>query len=168
MLMFWDALREVARRRQDKKSKIPSRNDCFSAKKKQKRNFIQKTKQEYLQKKKKKNILKMSERFLSKFCYCSEIWHSIFEFISASDILHLFFLFFCVGEFFAESIQRCLFEVCKYFARVGVHFFTQHFNHPIIGFFLFYSVAVHKQKEEQNRSTLHGLCKFDERFLATI
>ena len=32
--------------------------------------------------------------FLSKFCYCSEIWHSIFELISASDILHLFFFIF--------------------------------------------------------------------------
>ena len=32
MLMFWDALREAARRRQDKKSNIPSPNDCFSAK----------------------------------------------------------------------------------------------------------------------------------------
>ena len=58
MLMFWDALREAAKRRQDKKSNIPSRNDCFSAKKKQKRNFIQKTKKEYLQKKKEKKHTK--------------------------------------------------------------------------------------------------------------
>ena len=32
MLMFWDALREAARRRQDKESNIRSPNDCFSAK----------------------------------------------------------------------------------------------------------------------------------------
>ena len=95
MLMFWDALREAARSRQDKKSNIPSPNDCFSAKKKQKRNFIQKTKKEYLQKK--NNIPKISKRFLFKFCYCSEIWHSIFELISASDILHLFFFHFFVS-----------------------------------------------------------------------
>ena len=33
MLMFWDALREAAMRRQDKNSNILSPNDCFSAKK---------------------------------------------------------------------------------------------------------------------------------------
>ena len=55
MLMFRDALREAARRRQDKKSNIPSRNDCFSAKKKQKRNFIQKTKKIFTEKKEKKH-----------------------------------------------------------------------------------------------------------------
>ena len=102
MLMLWDALRQAARRRQDKKSNIPSRNDSFSAKKKQKRNFIHKTKKEYLQKKKEKNKPKMSKSFLSKFCYCSEIWHSIFEFISASDILHLFCYFFVSGALGAQ------------------------------------------------------------------
>ena len=41
----------------------------------------------------------------------------------------------CVGEFLAESIQRSLFKVCQYFARVGVRFVTQHFNHSFIVFF---------------------------------
>ena len=57
MLMFWDALREAARRRQDKKSNIFSPNDCFSAKKKQKRNFIQKTKKNNYRKKTYQNSL---------------------------------------------------------------------------------------------------------------
>ena len=52
MLMFWDALREAARRRQDKKSNIPSPNDCFSAKN-TKTEFYSEDKNEYLQKKKK-------------------------------------------------------------------------------------------------------------------
>ena len=124
MLMFWDALREAASRRQDKKSNIPSRNDRFSAKKKQKRNFIQKTKKEYLQKKKKKNILKMSKRFISKFCYCSEIWHSIFEFISASDILHLFFIFSYRGRLEHNNpavswtyLNFCIFESFSKFRK---------------------------------------------------
>ena len=49
-------------------------------------------------KKKKKNIPKISKRFLSKFCYRSEIWHSVFKLISASDILHLFLYFLVSGR----------------------------------------------------------------------
>ena len=64
--------------------------------KKTKTEFYSEDKKEELQKKE-KNIRKISKRFLSKFCYCSEIWHSIFELISASDILHLFFYFFVSG-----------------------------------------------------------------------
>ena len=54
MLMFWDALREATRRRQDKKSNIPSPNDCFSAKN-TKTEFYSEDKKEYLQKKRKKH-----------------------------------------------------------------------------------------------------------------
>ena len=66
--------------------------------KKQKRNFIQKTKKN----KYKKTIPKISKRFLSSFCYWSEIWHSIFELISALDILHMFFLIFRIGALGAQ------------------------------------------------------------------
>ena len=58
MLMFSDALREAARRRQDKKSNIPSRNDCFSAKKKTKTEFYSEDKKKNIyRKKRKKNCL---------------------------------------------------------------------------------------------------------------
>ena len=58
MLMFWDALREAARRRQDKKSNIPSRNDCFSAKKKTKTEFYSEDKKRIITEKKEKKHTK--------------------------------------------------------------------------------------------------------------
>ena len=57
MLMFWDALREAARRRQDRKSNILSPIDCFSAEKKQKRNFILFRRQKRIITEKKRTIL---------------------------------------------------------------------------------------------------------------
>ena len=67
MLMFWDALREAARRRQDKKSNIPSPNDCFSAKKNKNGNFFRRQKRIITEKK--ENIPKKSKRggFLNIF-----------------------------------------------------------------------------------------------------
>ena len=73
MLMFWDALREAARRRQNKKSNIPSPNDCFSAKKNKNGILFRRQKKNIYRKERKKTYQK---RFLSKFCYCSEIANS--------------------------------------------------------------------------------------------
>ena len=94
----------------NKKSNIASPNDCFSAKKKQKQKFIQKTRKENLQKKRKKisKISKISKRFLFNFCHCSEIWNSIFELISASDNLHPCFSFFRIGGPCSKKIRQFL------------------------------------------------------------
>ena len=101
MLMFWDALREAARRRQDKKNQISFHLVIVFLQKKTKREVYSEDKKEYLQKKK-KTYEKSRNVFYFKFCYSSEIWHSIFELISASDILHLFFYFFVSGALGAQ------------------------------------------------------------------
>ena len=53
-----------------------------------------KMKDEQLQQTKKTYKKTLHECFLSKFCYCSKIWHSIFEFKTAPDNFHLLFKFF--------------------------------------------------------------------------
>ena len=73
---------------------------------------------------------------------------------------------FCMGHLLLKALSSAVPKSAS-FCSVEVRCFTQHFNHSIIGFFLFCSSAVHIHKVEQNRAFLHGPCKFDERFLVT-
>ena len=114
MLMFWDALREAARRRQDKKSNIPSRNDCFSAEKKTKTEFYSEDKKRIFtdKKREKKNSIVFS------FQDCGTFQLIIFCATPVDTVIGWLSLIVWV------AVVKCNFSASVWFYSLNLHFGT--------------------------------------------